>query len=77
VSQKSRPHLFSQQLWQQWINFHNFSLLNSETICGGRKWELKLPSPLKSVAALRRKMSNGQTIELYIHISKNNMLDVR
>ena len=40
-----------------------------------RKLELKLPSPIKSVAT--RAKCKWSTIHLYIHITENNMLHVR
>ena len=35
VSEKYRQVLVLRQLWQIWTSFRNFSLLNSERICGG------------------------------------------
>jgi len=42
-----------------------------------RKLELKLPPSLKSVAALYLAKGKWSTVHLYIHISENNMLNVR
>ena len=68
---------------RQWTTFHDnfgksepifiFSLLNSERVCGGNELKPR-PSNLLPHYVAKGKRS---AIQLYIHVSENNMLHVR